>query len=223
MCTVTTQDGHSVNCSKVVLTVPSNQYHKITFQPPLPEVKTRYVSQCNDNVYNKMIVTYRQPWWRKLGLVGKFSSQNGPISFSWDICDPNTNQYSLALFAVGESGAQWSKLNPIQRQRVLLEHLAQFVGQENRDLVFDILEYNEQEWGKASFIGGACYPALGAGSYNELLPLMKLPFNDIHFAGTETGGNWRGYMEGAVESAERVSKEVLSVLQQRGGTILAKL
>jgi monoamine oxidase len=42
----------------------------------------------------------------------------------------------------------------------------------------------------------------------------------VHFAGTETAGEWKGYMEGAVRSGERAAAEVV---QQLGSGITAKL
>ena len=38
------------------------------------------------------------------------------------------------------------------------------------------------------------------------------PFLNVHFAGTETAANWQGFMEGAVESGERVANEVIYAL-----------
>ncbi len=34
----------------------------------------------------------------------------------------------------------------------------------------------------------------------------------IHWAGTETATRWMGYMDGALESGERVAREVLDAL-----------
>jgi monoamine oxidase len=38
---------------------------------------------------------------------------------------------------------------------------------------------------------------------------LGVPLGRIHFAGTETAREWFGYMEGALESAERAAREVL--------------
>lgn len=41
---------------------------------------------------------------------------------------------------------------------------------------------------------------------------MTEPHGRIHFAGTETATRWSGYMDGAIQSAERATKEVLKIL-----------
>jgi monoamine oxidase len=42
---------------------------------------------------------------------------------------------------------------------------------------------------------------------------LREPWEDLHFAGTETAGEWKGYMEGAVRSGERAAAEVIKDLQ----------
>ena len=37
-------------------------------------------------------------------------------------------------------------------------------------------------------------------------------FNSIHWAGTEMGTVWRGYVDGAVESGIRAAKEIIEKL-----------
>ena len=41
--------------------------------------------------------------------------------------------------------------------------------------------------------------------------VMTEPHGRIHFAGTETATRWSGYMDGAIQSAERATKEVLKI------------
>jgi monoamine oxidase len=43
-------------------------------------------------------------------------------------------------------------------------------------------------------------------------PALTEPVGRIHWAGAETASEWNGYMDGAVESGERVAREVLAVL-----------
>ena len=52
-------------------------------------------------------------------------------------------------------------------------------------------------------------------SFNEVhvihFRVMTEPHGRIHFAGTETATRWSGYMDGAIQSAERATKEVLKI------------
>lgn len=49
--------------------------------------------------------------------------------------------------------------------------------------------------------------SLGAVASPSLL-VGQIPHGNIHWAGTETSERWNGYMEGAIRSGERVSKEI---------------
>lgn len=214
-------DGRAVNCAKIILAIPSNQYTNIQFSPPLPRGKRDLACQAKGCSYNKIILTYRKPWWKELGFAGKFASIDGPITFSWDISDESKQQYSLAIFSVASHGQQWEKLNRLQREKALLDHLVEIIGAEHERLVYDILEYNEQLWGRTHGIEVVQYPALGAGSYSALLPFLKEPYLHVHFAGTEMASSWRGYMEGALESGERAASEVIPIITRQ--RLVAKL
>src|ERR1700761_162893 len=90
---VYTAAGSKIRCRKVIVAIPTNTYEKIHFSPPLPRDKSALVSRTKPGVYAKMILTYSRAWWKDLGLVGKFSSTQGPVCFSWDISDETRQQY----------------------------------------------------------------------------------------------------------------------------------
>lgn len=45
---------------------------------------------------------------------------------------------------------------------------------------------------------------------NVFLRVMREPHGRVHFAGTETATRWSGYMDGAIQAAERAVKEVIT-------------
>ncbi len=50
------------------------------------------------------------------------------------------------------------------------------------------------------------------GVWSSYGPALRLPTGRLHWAGTETATVWNGYMDGAVQSGERVAAEVLAAL-----------
>ena len=97
-CLMTTGKGLEIRAKKVIMANPTNTYDAIDFTPPLPRAKKPLVSQTMPG-YAKVVLVYKQPWWREAGLVGKFESFRGPICFSWD--SSSDQQYSLATFVAG--------------------------------------------------------------------------------------------------------------------------
>lgn len=55
----------------------------------------------------------------------------------------------------------------------------------------------------------------GIGSWG-LVPDLFAPVQRLHFAGTETAVEWRSFMEGALQSADRVVDEILAELAPVG-------
>ena len=41
---------------------------------------------------------------------------------------------------------------------------------------------------------------------------LREPFMNVHFCGSDTATKWQGYMDGAVETGERVANEILYVM-----------
>lgn len=50
---------------------------------------------------------------------------------------------------------------------------------------------------------------MGPGGLTKFEHVLRAPVGRIHFVGTETAFEWKGYMEGAVRSGERGAQEVL--------------
>lgn len=149
----------------------------------------------------------------------------GPISFSWDASD-DTSHYSLALFCVAQHLPPHAKLPKLERHKALMESVVRCVGKEHAALVYDVAEINEQIWSDDPWVGTVCYPVFGPGDYTELAPALMRPWKNLHFASTESGREWRGYMEGAVESGERAAGEIITGISQgsdREGALQAKL
>ncbi|WP_434671045.1 FAD-dependent oxidoreductase (plasmid) [Klebsiella sp. B345] len=50
------------------------------------------------------------------------------------------------------------------------------------------------------------------GAWTSYGQAVRAPINRIHWTGTETATEWSSYMEGALQSGERVAEEVLHIL-----------
>jgi hypothetical protein len=69
----------------------------------------------------------------------------------------------------------------------------------------------EDPWGRCGY-GGFFTP----GGWLAYGPALIAPVGPIHWAGTETSTRWNGYMDGAVQSADRAVAEVLAALGSGG-------
>ena len=213
---VYTSNGLTVQCSKVILAIPTNVYDNIHFTPPLPPAKRAIVGGTKPGIYGKCILTYRTPWWKRkdINLVGSFYSVNGPINFSWEYSDNETSNYSLALFVNGDSAAIWHKLSNLGREDAIVNHLAELVGPKHADLARDVVEINIKEWTKEPWLGGGPTSSMGPGDLSKYGDALREPFGCLHFGGGETAREWKGYLEGALRAGSRAADEVIESLKE---------
>lgn len=209
---VTTATGFQFSAKKVIVAVPTNTYGKIHFTPPLPHSKRAIASETLPGIYAKVLLTYANPWWRAIGLMGKFRSQVGPICFSWEVSNFEDKSFTLALFIAGDRATQWYSLSPLKRQQAVIEHLAELVGPDHRRLALDVLEYNAGEWVEEEWMGGAPTSAMPPGYLNKYGEDLRASFKNVHFAGGETAREWKGYLEGALRAGSRAADEVIELL-----------
>jgi monoamine oxidase len=62
-------------------------------------------------------------------------------------------------------------------------------------------------WHAADWVRGA-YTCPGLGHYTTMFGALGLPEGNIHFCGEHTDEEYFGFMEGAVNSGERVAREI---------------
>lgn len=209
---VTAANGKTFKTKKVILAIPTNTYADITFSPPLPCKKTALFSKTKPGIYAKLILSYAKPWWRDAGLVGKFSSAVGPVSFSWDTSDLKKEQYSLAIFIAGDIAARWYELPDEEKESSVVEHLASLVGKDLEDNARDVLEINSALWVREDYIYGAPTNSMGPGVLRKYGRVLREPFGSLHFGGGETAYEWKGYLEGALRAGQRAADEVIDEL-----------
>jgi monoamine oxidase len=198
---------------KVILTIPSPALKKISFHPRLPAAKQAFLESTTYGYYTKAMMEFKSPFWVKAGFCGLAQSFIGPASVVRDSCSPEDCKYVLTCFLAGDPGRAWAALSTLEREQSLLKQLSK--------LFFDATDLNEQfvqmttyEWVNDEFSGWGCpCTSLTPGVLDTVGPdALREPSGNLHFAGTETAGEWKGYMEGAIRSGERAATEVVKAL-----------
>lgn len=205
---------------KLITTIPGPALNQLSFTPPLPPAKRLWVESTGYGYYTKAMMEFRSPFWVQKGFCGLVQSFVGPASVVRDTSSPDDCKYVLTCFMAGDPGRAWSQQPEFQRQESLLAQLQQLYNVE--DLKSEFVGMYSYDWVEDQYSGWGCPCAsLTPGVIDTVgADALRQPWYDVHFAGTETAGEWKGYMEGAVRSGERVADEVLAHL---GSSISAKL
>ncbi|KAI9371908.1 hypothetical protein BJX61DRAFT_509885 [Aspergillus egyptiacus] len=194
---------------KVIITVPSPAMRTIAFHPKLPPAKQAWVDSSTYGYYTKAMMEFRSPFWVKRGLCGLAQSFTGPASVVRDTCSPEDRKYALTCFIAGDPGRSWAALSTRGREKSLLQQLAKLFGVP--DLESEFVQMTTYEWVNDEWAGWGCpCAALPPGVLDTIGPgALRESSGNLHFAGTETAGEWKGYMEGAIRSGERAAAEVV--------------
>jgi monoamine oxidase len=110
----------------------------------------------------------------------------------------------LLAFVVGAAAAAWRARPPIERRGEVLEALGELFGDPARAP----RDYLEVDWAADPWSAG-CVASTPPGALSGGA-LWRGSHGRIHLAGTEAAVLWPGYMEGAIESAERAAAAVLA-------------
>ncbi|KAK4504152.1 hypothetical protein PRZ48_005068 [Zasmidium cellare] len=197
--------------SRVIVSVPTPLYQEIIFDPPIPE-KDALSKATKLGDYGKLIVFYRTPWWRKHGLTGMSQSSQGPFGVTRDSSVDDDGHYSLTCFMTGGPARDWASLSPAERKKAVVQKIQQLFGKFAS--VEEPIHFEEQIWRNEQWSQGCPCPVMEPGGLTKFQHVLRAPAGRIHFVGTETAYEWKGYMEGAVRSGERGAQEVLLSLNK---------
>ncbi|XP_042241255.1 probable flavin-containing monoamine oxidase A isoform X2 [Homarus americanus] len=210
---VKTENGKCFTARRVIMTAPPNQLIKMKFDPPLPPYKQLIYENHPIGHLIKFYVTYKKAFWRDNGYSGEIVSNGGetevdgvsrgPLSACFD-ATTHTGTPAIVGFIAGRQGVEWHNKTEAERKKAVIDGLSSTLGSEAQDYV----TYIEKVWADEPYTGG-CPVMFGVPGTMYAFPHLRLPFDRLHFAGTETATVWTGFISGAIQSGERAAKEAL--------------
>ncbi|KAJ6189023.1 hypothetical protein N7519_003931 [Penicillium mononematosum] len=200
------------SCKRVIFSVQTILYKSITFDPPLPPSKLEIAKHVVQSCSFKTIIIYSETWWRKAGLSGAFTSFTGPVSTTRDTSNYQKGQYSLTCFANGDFGRRLGKYPRAERTKAILAHIKRVFGPYTD--IIDPIAVVQRTWSKDLWSRVCTVPVSPPGITTLHEHALRVTHGKVHFVGTETAYEWKGYMDGAVSSGDRGAKEVIQALSE---------
>ncbi|KAF4982096.1 hypothetical protein FZEAL_2202 [Fusarium zealandicum] len=213
--------GTVYSARKIITTVPGPVLKNITFYPKLPPAKQLWSESLTYGYYTKAMLEFKTPFWVERGYCGLTQSFIGPANVVRDSCSPADEKWVLTCFMCGDAGRAWAELPMSDREKAIIKQLETLW--KVRDLESQFVQMTSYEWVNDEWTGWGCpCPSLPPGVLDTLGgDGLREPCGNLYFAGTETAGEWKGYMEGAVRSGERAAGEVVKDLN--AGAVKPKL
>jgi monoamine oxidase len=212
---LTTLSGSELAANKVILCLPPNQLIRLYWQPLLPPLRAACIQTAPMGHLLTFAISYKEADWclhNRSGTVfssgGRRSSGCGGGPFTAiEALIHQPGQRLLKGCLGGKLAAEWTTMSPNKVEEEILSRLADLFG----DWVHQRTEILLKDWGAEQHAGGGfTYAAPGT---MHAWPTLRMPFQHVHFGGSETALSGIGFIEGAVQAGSRVALEVLQLLR----------
>ena len=194
--------NHAFTADRVIVAVPFAALRTVQFTPALPRDTRDAIEQLPNTSVVKVFVQTRTRFWIAEGQSGG-ASTDLPLSL---LSERTINQAGtrgiLEAYVVGPPARQVCAMSQEERLRAVTADIAKLFPAISGQYESGTSKcWDEDEWSRGA------YAWFRPGQMTRFLPTLGKAVGRIHFAGDHTSST-PGWMEGALQSAERVVKEV---------------
>ena len=198
-------DSHlTINSEFAIVAIPLTTARLIEFNPPLPSAHQRMLDEISYGAVTKVLIEYRKRFWEERGWNGRLAT-DAQIVYTWHATSHIEDQHGiLTVYTGGGPGAKLAALADEERMRVAAAEIEK-IFPSSSDLIENTatVAWPNEPYTRAS------YMALAPGEVTRHWKTLFEPAGRLFFAG-EHASAIQGFMEGAVESGQRVAANIIS-------------
>jgi monoamine oxidase len=194
---------HTLTGDHLICAVPFSVQKNIEVAPAFSVEKQRAIEQLPYLSASKIFLQSRKRFWVNGGESG-FATTDLPIGQVWDMTykQPGTRGI-LQAFPISLDSRRVTGMPENERINFALEQVETIYPGMREHFESGVTKcWDEDEWSR----GATSY--YKPGQFSSLLPHVARPEGRIHFAGEHTSVWIDGWMQGALESGNRVAREV---------------
>ncbi|MBB2890976.1 flavin monoamine oxidase family protein [Flexivirga oryzae] len=188
-----------------IVTTATEHRAGIEFEPALPEKTQGLIRSWGLGALSKAFVAYDKPFWRADGLSGEALTDTGTVFITFDVSPSPNGPGVLMAFC---DPRVFDVHQPETRKAQVVKQLTDLYGPEAARPI----DYIDHCWNTDSFARGGPNPVVGPYATTRYGSVLTEPHGRVHWAGTETAGEWTGSMNGAVLSGQRAADNVARLL-----------
>jgi len=189
----------------LISTLPPNLLVKtISFSPKLPAGLLKIARKTHTWMAEsiKVGMVYKRPFWRGESTSGTIMSNVGPLTELYDHSSSEDKEYALTGFMNGA----YHQISQKERKSMVISQLSKFYGSKAKNFI----RYIDQPWKDEPLTFQSYDEEIMPHQHNGHSVYHKAYWNgQLYLAGSETATSFPGYMDGAVESARRVVKQIV--------------
>jgi monoamine oxidase len=185
-----------------VLAIPLTTARRIEFDPSLPAAHHRMVHELSYGAVTKVLIEYRQRFWDACGWNGRLST-DASIVYTWHATSHVEDEHGiLTAYTGGDAGARLAAYSDEERIRCAEDEIEKlFPGSSGLIVNTATVAWPNEPYTRAS------YAAFAPGEVTTHWRTLFKPAGRLYFAG-EHATPIQGFMEGAVESGQRVATDI---------------
>jgi monoamine oxidase len=196
--TATLSDGQAISSDWLILALPPSQWARIDFTPRLPDATPLRLGAAS-----KEFVRLRQEFWSP-GHAPLASSDDPQGGLYQTLAEPTDDGSAcLEWYVAGAPAEGLGDLAPAKRKQRILDAVRPALP----ELETNWLDWHSQDWRNEPFADGA-YSFAQLGKAVEWGPTLYHGIGRMRFAGEHASFRFPGYMEGALESAQRCVRSI---------------
>ncbi len=189
-----------------VVAVPPQLYSSLGLIDLLDDNRQRALARWVQADVVKTVLVFDRPFWRRDGLSGVFHTPGGFANSTMDCSPADADAGILVLFSTSSTARRVQDVaDEEERMTLAVAWLRELLG----DNVPSPVAGRSINWSGDPWSLGGYFSHRGIGGWAST-PDLFTPVGPLHFAGTETADEWRGFMEGALQSGERAAAEILA-------------
>lgn len=198
-------DAATIKAKYAIVTAAPPHRANMEFQPALPEKTAGLTRTWPMGALSKAFVAYENPFWRAEGLSGEALTDTGTAFITFDVSPDDSGPGILMVFCAPRV---FDGFSPETRRSRVIQQLVDLYGPQAMTPV----DYIDHCWGTDSFAPGGPHPAAPPYASVSYGSALTDPHGRIHWAGTETAGEWAGTMNGAVLTGLRAAERVAGLV-----------
>ncbi|MEM7117780.1 MAG: FAD-dependent oxidoreductase [Chloroflexota bacterium] len=204
-CVTITHVQGEVEADIAIFATPTTALRAVNFSPALPEGLQTAVQQLGYAPHTKVMLQYSERFWRDLDVSGD-TITDLPLGYTWVGTHGQPGAAGiLVTYTSGKFAEQMNTMSQEERIETAVRQVEE-IYPGTRDL---LIAAKTADWGNHPYAFSA-YSNYGVGQVTRFWEVLRGNNGRLYFAGEHTA-TFVGYMEGAVQSGQRVAEQIINL------------
>lgn len=211
---VTVEDGRTFKADAAVITIPLGvlKTHKVEFEPRLPGWKEEAINELGVGIENKIILRFDNIFWPNVEFLGVVATTTYKCSYFLNL-HKATGHPVLVYMPAGQLARKIEKMSDQDAANFAFEQLKRILPNASEPI-----QYLVSHWGTdENSLGSYSYDKVGKP--HDLYERLRIPIDNLFFAGEATSVDYPGSVHGAYSSGLMAAEDCRMRVLERYGEV----